>query len=310
MGREGKEKPKTTMRALSNHKRWFTVVLFATAMAWVESAVVYDLRTMIDRIEPYQPNPLPIIGGLGPVELVREAATLVMLLAVGLLAGRTWRSRLGYSAVAFGVWDICYYVFLKLICGWPHSLMDWDILFLLPLPWWGPVLAPVLIALLMIAWGTLASQTEEGSSVGVRLWGAWMLNLLGTGLALYTFMADALRIANHGTEALRNMLPGQFNWPLFGVAVALMAVPVVQLGLEVWGQRRGIAGELQPVRTATFNAEARRTHRETQAAASMASPFAAGLLSVPPCLSGSIGASAENVNHRESETQREAYDAR
>ena len=66
---------------------------------------------------------------------------MVMLLAVGILAGRNWRSRLGYSAIAFGVWDIFYYLFLKVMCGWPHSLLDWDILFLLPLPWWGPVLA-------------------------------------------------------------------------------------------------------------------------------------------------------------------------
>src|SRR6266498_4129108 len=110
--------------------RWLTVVIFATAMAWVESAVVYYLRTHIDRIEPYQPNPLPIIGGLGPAEMVREAATMVMLLTVGILAGRNLRSRLGFTAIAFGVWDIFYYVFLKVMCGWPHSLLDWDILFL------------------------------------------------------------------------------------------------------------------------------------------------------------------------------------
>jgi hypothetical protein len=94
-------------------RRWGVVVVFAMAMAWVESAVVFYLRTMIDRIDPYQPNPLPVIGSLGHVELVREAATLTMLLTVGMLAGRNWRSRLGYTAVAFGVWDICYYVFLR-----------------------------------------------------------------------------------------------------------------------------------------------------------------------------------------------------
>ena len=75
---------------------------------------------------------------------MREAATLVMLLAVGMLAGADVAPRLGYTAIAFGVWDIFYYVFLRVIGGWPRSLFDWDILFLLPLPWWGPVLAPVL----------------------------------------------------------------------------------------------------------------------------------------------------------------------
>jgi hypothetical protein len=104
--------------------RWFLIVIFAIAMAWVEAAVVYDLRVMLDRLNPYQTNPLPIDGVVGHVELVREAATLVMLLTVGALAGRTGRSRLAYSAIAFGVWDIFYYLFLKAMSGWPRSLFD------------------------------------------------------------------------------------------------------------------------------------------------------------------------------------------
>jgi hypothetical protein len=212
--------------------RWLTVVLFASAMAWVESAVVYYLRTHIDRIVPYQPDPLPIIGGLGPVELVREFATLIMLFTVGVLAGRTWRARVGYMVVAFGVWDIFYYVFLRIMCGWPQSLLDWDILFLLPLPWWGPVIAPVLIALLMIVWGTLASQFERPPLSALSNWRMWALNFIGVVLALYVFMADAIRVSGGGVEALRNLLPEAFNWPLFLVALALMSAPVVRLVRE------------------------------------------------------------------------------
>lgn len=197
-------------------------------MAWVESAVVYYLRTHVDRMEPYQPDPLPLIGTLGPVELVREAATMVMLLTVGILAGSTWRSRLSYTAIAFGVWDIFYYVFLKIMCGWPKSLLDWDILFLLPLPWWGPVLSPMLIALLMIAWGTRASQFET-MRLSFQELVAWGLNFIGIALALYVFMADAIRVADQGVEVIRNVLPFQFNWPLFCVGLVLMAAPVVQL---------------------------------------------------------------------------------
>src|SRR5205807_2592647 len=155
---------------LTPKARWWTVVLFALAMAWVEAAVVFYLRTMIHRLEPYQANPLPIIGGFGLIEVVREAATLVMLLTVGILAGVTWRSRIGYAAVAFGVWDIAYYLFLKLICGWPHSLLDWDILFLIPLPWWGPVIAPMSIAMLMLAWGTLVSEWENATPTRSTEW--------------------------------------------------------------------------------------------------------------------------------------------
>ena len=218
-------------------------VLFAAAMAWVESAVVFYLRTMIGRLDPNQPNPLPVIGKLGLVELAREAATLVMLLTVGILAGRNWRSRLGYAAVAFGVWDVLYYVFLKTMCGWPHSLFDWDILFLLPLPWWGPVLAPVSIAGVLIAWGTLATQFEEQCLASLVDWKARALCFIGAVLALYAFMADSIRVADQGVDVLRNLLPVRFNWPLFAAALLLMAVPVIQMGLKLWSrQPRVFAG--------------------------------------------------------------------
>ena len=214
------------------------VVIFALAMAWVESAVVFYLRWAIDRIEPYQPDPLPVIGGFGSIELPREFATLVMLFAVGVLAGRTWRARLGYTLIAFGIWDIFYYVFLKFMCGWPHTLLDWDILFLLPVPWWGPVLAPMLISLLMILLGTLASLFERPSIPVFANWPAWFLNLAGVALALYVFMADTLAVAHQGLEAVRRMLPVQFNWPLFCVALVLMAAPVVQIGFQLLMQKR------------------------------------------------------------------------
>jgi hypothetical protein len=214
------------------------VVTFAAAMAWVESAVVFYLRTMINRVEPYQPHPLPLIGGLGPAELVREAATLIMLLMVGILAGRTWRSRFGYFAIAFGVWDIFYYIFLKVLCGWPHSILDWDILFLLPLPWWGPVLAPVSIALLMIFWGTLVCTWRIPPGNNASDWKVWFLNFLGVALALYVFMADTLRVAGQSIEVLRNVLPPSFNWPLFCLALALMAAPIAQLLLRLRHNKR------------------------------------------------------------------------
>jgi hypothetical protein len=209
-------------------KRWAVIVTYAIAMAWVESAVVFYLRTLSNRIDPHQTVPLPEIPGLDWVELVREAATLVMLWSVGMLAGRDWRSRWGYAAVAFGVWDIFYYVFLKVICHWPNSFFDWDVLFLLPLPWWGPVIAPMLIAGLLIAWGTLASQCEHAGRPLRAEWKAWLLNFAGMALALYVFMADALRTASRGADALRHLLPTAFNWPLFPVALVLMAAPIIQ----------------------------------------------------------------------------------
>ena len=156
-----------------------------------------------------------------------------------LLAGRTWRRRAGYAAIAFGVWDIFYYVFLRLISGWPKTLLDWDILFLLPLPWWGPVLAPVSIALLMIVWGTLATQSDDRAAEA--RW-AWALASVGMALALSVFMIDAWRALPGGRDLVMRVLPTVFNWPLFLVALLLMASPVLRLAGTGRKLRRGSSG--------------------------------------------------------------------
>jgi hypothetical protein len=215
---------------LSERTRWAIVMAFAIAMACVEAASVFYIRALVGRIEPYQANPLPMNAALGNVELWREAATLVMIAAVGALAGRTWRSRVGYATIAFGAWDIFYYVFLRLMTGWPRTLLDWDILFLLPLPWWGPVLAPVSIALVMILWGTLATQSARATDAR---W-AWALAGVGIALALGVFMIDTWRAMPHGRDAVLQVLPTTFNWRLFWVALLLMASPALH---QVAGRR-------------------------------------------------------------------------
>lgn len=232
-------------RLFSNHRTWLVVVIFAIAMAWVESAVVFDLRTLVNRIEPYQADPLPKVGALGPVELVREFATLVMLFTVGMLAGKKWRARLGYTFIAFGVWDIFYYVFLKVMCGWPHSLLDWDILFLLPLPWWGPVLAPVLIATLMIVWGTMVTQFERRPTPTLSNWLVWPSCFSGGMIALAVFMTDTLRVADQGVPVIRKVLPTEFNWPMFLIALGLMSLPLLQ---EILPLRNRHETTIEPVR--------------------------------------------------------------
>jgi hypothetical protein len=159
---------------------------------------------------------------------------MVMLVAIGLLAGRTRPAQLGYTAIAFGTWDIFYYVFLRTIDHWPRSLFDWDILFLLPLPWWGPVLAPVCIAVLMIVGGTLASQFGITPSATPLTRTLWRLSWLGIALALYVFMADSLRALHQGLDVTMTV-PKAFNWTVFCVALTLMAAPVAQAG---WLVRR------------------------------------------------------------------------
>jgi hypothetical protein len=221
------------------------VVVFAIAMAWLESATVTYLRTLTGRLQPYQPNPVVLSSGshLAAIEAIREFATLVMLLAVGGLAGGTWRRRLAYTMIAFGVWDILYYVFLAITGPWPRSILDWDVLFLLPLPWWGPVLAPAAISILLIVAGTLITQFGDPER---ELWPkAWsgVACLSGIGLALYVFMQDTLKsllLAPTG-QTLGQVLPTHFNWLLFIAATVLMTMPVFDLCRQLWG-RAGKSG--------------------------------------------------------------------
>jgi hypothetical protein len=214
-------------------RRIGVVSLFAVAMAWVEAAVVVYLRTPMGRVIPYQADPLPLYGNFGWIELVREFATLVMLFTAGWLAGQTLRGRLGYAILAFGVWDIFYYIFLVPMSGWPQSLLDWDVLFLIPLVWWGPVLAPVLISGLLIAGGGLLAYAEAtGHPAWPRRW-TLALNAVGVLLALYTFMETAIAVIGGGEAAMRQALPDRFDWPLFSLAFVLMAAPVVDLARQI-----------------------------------------------------------------------------
>lgn len=218
--------------------RWGVVVVFAIAMGYLEAAVVLYLRTLGNRIDPYQAPPLPPSVDFGWAEVAREAATIVMLATVGWLAGRNFRARFGYFLIAFGVWDIFYYVFLKPLTGWPRTLVDWDVLFLIPLPWWGPVIAPACIALLMVVYGTMLSQFEPEPPLPGSVWKVWLPAGFGIALALYVFMADAIGVAGQGKQVLQNMLPARFNWPLFLVALGLMTAPILAASRQFRAQRQ------------------------------------------------------------------------
>ncbi len=130
-------------------RRIMGVCIFAIAMGFLETAVVVYLR------ELYYPDgfafPLRLINAdIALTELLREAATLIMLLGVAFFAGKNRIERFAFFIFAFAIWDIFYYVFLFLLLAWPSSLMTMDILFLIPVTWVGPVIAPVINSLMMI----------------------------------------------------------------------------------------------------------------------------------------------------------------
>lgn len=210
-------------------KNLWHVGLFAIAMAYLESAVVvylrriYGISDLILSLPPFDPQ-------IGAIEAGRELATLVMLLTVGWVAGRKFQSRLGFAVFAFGVWDIFYYTWLRVFIGWPQTLLDPDLLFLLPLPWWGPVLAPVLVALLMVMVGTILTR-KDARGLDVRpTFLDWSTLIAGVTIVLYTFMSDALAALPADAQTLSQLHPSEFNWPVYLVGFTMLVLFAWRMG--------------------------------------------------------------------------------
>ena len=153
--------------------RFAVLAVFAAAMGWLEGVVVVYIRGLLGVA---QHDALPrgdevmrrfaALPWLLRAEQSRELATLVMLATVAWLTGDRARSRIGGFLIAFGIWDIVYYVALYAMLGWPASPMDMDVLFLIPPhPWWSqPVWVPIAISCLLIAAGTRFSLASSRAS--------------------------------------------------------------------------------------------------------------------------------------------------
>ncbi len=130
-------------------RKFILLAVFSIAMAYVESAVVVYLRMLFYPQGFHFPLvEMPVTTSI--IELGRELATIVMLVVIGNLAGRNRLERFFYFIFCFGIWDIFYYVWLKIFLDWPASWLENDILFLIPVPWIGPVLAPIIVSVTMI----------------------------------------------------------------------------------------------------------------------------------------------------------------
>jgi hypothetical protein len=158
--------------------------------------------------------------GRSGIEHIREACTLVMLTTVAWLAAINARTRIATFFVMFGIWDITYYVGLRLLVAWPESLLTWDCLFLLPVPWYGPVLAPLLISAYFVSGGILVI-VREIAGPGMRpTWPALVPQAAAFGLWYWSFVKDGDVIAAGGYQAAR------YSWTLFlaGVCCAMLGL--------------------------------------------------------------------------------------
>jgi hypothetical protein len=205
------------------------LILFSIAMGYLESAVVVYLR------EIYYPGgfsfPLvPVNEKDIIVELGREAATIIMLLGIGILSGNTKAQRFAFFLMAFGIWDIFYYVFLKLLLGWPAGLMDWDILFLIPLPWVGPVWAPCLLSLTMIFLAAVILKTEQRHKVLAFYFHTWIWWLAGSLIVIFSFCIDTLgHLADFKPGSPSVYVPLHYDWWLFILGELILLLGIFRL---------------------------------------------------------------------------------
>jgi hypothetical protein len=217
------------------------LTIFSVFMGLLEAVVVVYLRQM------YYPEgfsfPLHILPpGAISVEMYREISTLVMLACVGYVSGKIFLERIAYFLFCFGIWDIFYYIWLKVFLDWPPSLFTWDILFLVPFVWTGPVLAPVICALTMVilSYGIIHLL----ASGGVTKFGAFELILCVTGAVtiFLTFIWDfaklsiekgvlAVSLSIDTEPAFRGFLaeyiPTVFPWLLFWAGECLILCSIL-----------------------------------------------------------------------------------
>lgn len=209
-------------------------------MGFMESAVVVYLR------ELYYPDgfdfPLKPIGqNIGITEILREAATLIMLISAGVLAGKTKTEKFGFFIYCFAIWDIFYYIFLKLLLGWPESLLTWDILFLIPTTWVGPVIGPVINSLTMILLAILISYFTNHNATMIIKPKEWILFILGSVVIIISYTEDYVSyMLNEFTfsevfgganlnilaEYASNYQPVSFAWLvfIFGEGILILAI--------------------------------------------------------------------------------------
>jgi len=180
-------------------------------MGLLEAICVIYLR----RIFPVETNfPIPPMERL-QIEIIREACTIVMLAAVAWLAGANARSRVACFFYAFGIWDIFYYAGLWWLAGWPDSLLTWDCLFLIPKPWYGPVLAPVLISLYFVG-ACCWIHAREIRGEPVRFSAAMIVSqLLAFAVWYWSFVKDADHITANKYDGV------SYSWALWIVGTLI-----------------------------------------------------------------------------------------
>ena len=209
-------------------------------MGLLEAAVVIYMRYLYYPEDPLQIFPMRFLDAYDTVlELCREAATVVMIVSVAALAERRNKT-LCFAAFVFvfGVWDLFYYVWLKVLLGWPVAWLEWDVLFLIPSVWLGPWICPSMIAVLFVVWGAIALRSDR--VISFKPWD-FAVFLLGALIGLIAFLEPALSVLrSDGIEALSQYTPDDFQWGTFVAGWLLMGIGLwmtLRSGVSIEGAR-------------------------------------------------------------------------
>jgi len=196
-----------------NRFKLLCLTIFAAAFGYIEAGVVVYLRAIIYP-EGFSFPLKNIPQNLLATEIYREIATLIVLFTLAMLAKHRLFKRLAFFLYAFAVWDIFYYIWLKVLINWPSSLLDWDVLFLIPCVWSSPVLSPVIISMTIIAWSQVllfvGKKTGKPRMTGAQI----SLLLLSGALMLASFFWNAPVIA-------RQQAPVSYPWAMLIAAEIL-----------------------------------------------------------------------------------------
>lgn len=222
-------------------RRTFTwLIVFSIAMGFLESAVVVYLRELYYP-EGFKFPLMPIDKHIITTEFWREIATIIMLLGVAILAGKITVQRFAYFLFCFALWDIFYYVFLFALIGWPPSLMTWDILFLIPIPWVGPVLTPLIMTLLMVTHSCMIVFFDlKGTKARINP-GEWVALISGSLIVIISWTRDYYMYASAKhpetslwslissdtlLEAPQQYIPQAFDWWVFSFGTLVISLAI------------------------------------------------------------------------------------
>ena len=191
----------------SEKKSLSAFIILFISLAYIESAVVVYLR------ELYYPDgfyfPMKIIQNyIAWIEIGREAATIIILWFSAVLAADKFKQRFAFFLFNFGIWDIFYYVWLKVFLNWPAEWLEWDVLFLIPLPWISPWEAPVIVSIGLIICAYLILKNPDRFPEHIFNKQEWIIEIICASLILWSFLWQT-------DNVLKGGIPDYYPWWLF-----------------------------------------------------------------------------------------------